>query len=325
MTNWGSVGKDTAYGAGTGAVVGSVVPGIGTTAGAVGGGIIAGVGSWLSQQGGKGGGNMKAYKVDPTGGSGFFQYGGEDYDWENGGISGAEKRARRYDQLGAAYAERPDAFADYTTADQDYARQQEARGQQLALGQQYQDVIAGKTPSLAEMQMRQGQDATAQQALNMAASARGGGGMLAQQQAINANALGQQRVGQDAAMLRAQETAQARDAYGNLVRDMRGADLGSMGQRADMAQAQAGIQLTSEQQRFAQGMGYQQGADGLRQDQRDTNLSVQQGNQSAATAVQTGAAQAAAADRASTRGMIAGLGSSALTAGSVAYTGGGKK
>lgn len=323
MGKFGDTAKGAAGGAATGAVVGSVVPGIGTAAGAVGGAVLGGVTGYFSSGSGSGGSGVPGMKLNDE--AGIFQYGGQDYYPQDGEKSGAEKRASYYDDLGKYYSNRPDAAADYTTADQDYQRQQEARGQQLALGQQYQDVIAGKTPSLAEMQMRQGQDATAQQALNMAASARGGGGMLAQQQAINANALGQQRVGQDAAMLRAQETAQARDAYGNLVRDMRGADLGSMGQRADMAQAQAGIGLQSEQQRFGQGQAYRSSADALRQDQRDTNLSLWQGNQSARTALATGAQQAAASDRASNRAAVAGVVGAGLGAGATMYTGGGKK
>lgn len=319
--DWGEVGKSTAYGAGTGAVAGSVIPGIGTAAGAVGGGVIAGLGSLLSGSGG-GGSSVPGMKLNDE--AGRFQYGGQDYNPEEG-PSGAEKRARRYDELGDYYAKRPDTYADYTQANQDYAQQQEARQRQMALGQQYQDVIDGKTPSRAEMQLRAGQDATAQQALNMAASARGGGALLAQQQAVNANALGQQNVNRDAAMLRASEIEAARAGLGSTWNNVRQGDMSARGQSADQAQAQAGIQLSSEQQRYNQGMGYRQGADGLRQDQRDTALSIWQGNQAARTALATGAQQAAAADRASNRAMIAGLGSGAMAGAVNVYTGGGKK
>ena len=266
----------------------------------------------------------KGYTVDPTGGAGAFQYGGQDFDYYGGEKSGADKRGDWYDALGNAYENRADTFADYTTADQDYARQQEARAAQMALGQQYQDVIDGKAPSLAEMQMRAGQDRAAQTAINMAASARGGGGMLAAQQAQQAGALGQQNVNRDAAMMRAQETAQARDAYGNLMNNVRGADLSSMGTRADMAQAQAGINLTSEQQRYAQGMGYRQGADNVRSDQRDANIGIAQGNQNARTALYTGQAQAAATERAANRQAMAGLAGAGLGAAATMYTGGKK-
>lgn len=257
--------------------------------------------------------------------AGRFQYGGQDYNPENGEISGAEKRARRYDQLGDYYANRPDAYADYTQANQDYAQQQEARQRQMALGQQYQDVIDGKTASRAEMQMRAGQDATAQQALNLAASARGGGSLLANQQAINANALGQQNVNRDAAMLRAQEVEAARQGLGNTWNSVRQGDMSARGQSADQAQAQAGIQLSSEQQRYNQGMGYRQGADGLRQDQRNSAIDLWQGNQNSRTALATGAQQAAAADRASNRAAAAGVVGAGLGAGATMYTGGKKK
>ena len=239
-------------------------------------------------------------------------------------VSGADDRGDEYGALGSHYANRGFIATDYEDADADYARQQQARGDQMALGQQYQDVISGKAPSLAEMQMRQGQDDAAQSALNLAASARGGGALLAQQQAINANALGQQRVGQDAAMLRAQETSQARDAYGNLLNNVRGADLGSMGQRADMAQAQAGSRVAQRGQNDAMGAQYRGMRDSLQESQRDANISVWQGNQSAQTAVQTGSQQAAAADRASNRAALAGVVGAGLGAGASMYTGGKK-
>ncbi|MBP9863224.1 MAG: hypothetical protein KBD62_35085 [Kofleriaceae bacterium] len=321
MGKGGDTAMGAAHGAGSGAIAGTMVlPGWGTVIGAGVGGVVGGIGGYLSSD--SGGGGMGGTGMRLNSEAGDFQYDNNSYD-PNTEFSGAEKRARWYDALGSHYSDRPDTAADYTTADQDYARQQEARAQQMALGQQYQDVIAGKTPSLAEMQMRAGQDATAQQSLNMAASARGGGGLLAAQQAMNANALGQQNVNRDAGMLRAQETAQARDAYGNLINNVRGADLGSMGQRADMAQAQAGINLTSQQQRYAQGLGYRTTADSVRQDQRDANIGIWQGNQSARTAMATGAQQAAAADRASNRGMVAGLGAGGMQA-AATYMGGKK-
>ena len=241
-----------------------------------------------------------------------FQYGGE--------YGGANKRGDFYDASADYYQSRPDTQADYGQANADYAQQQQARDMQLALGSQYQGVIDGTAPSLAQMQLQRGQEDTNQAAINMAASARGGGGMLAQQQAMAGAALGGQRVSADAAMLRAQEVGQARDAYGNLLSGIRGGDMQSRGQSADQAQAQAGIQLQSEQQRYGQAFGYRQSADAVRSDQRDANIGIQQGNQSAATAVQTGQMQANQAERASRRAAVAGavgsvFGGAAMAAG----------
>lgn len=259
-----------------------------------------------------------------------YSYGGQRFvedpndPWGGRYVSGADDRADEYNALGDHYANRGFIATDYEDADADYARQQQARGDQMALGQQYQDVISGKAPSLAEMQMRQGQDDAAKSALNLAASARGGGALLAQQQAINANALGQQRVGQDAAMLRAQETSQARDAYGNLLNNVRGADLGSMGQRADMANSQADSRVQQRGMNDAMGMGYRGAADNMRNAQTDRNLSLGQSNQSMYTAMATGAQQAAASTRAAYIGAGAGLVGGGLGAAASIY-GAGKK
>lgn len=278
--------------------------------------------------GGSSGGGT-TYKMNPD--NPDYHYGGQRWVAEptrrdpraGRWVSGADDRADQYNALGQHMGSRDIYDVDYTTADQDYARQQEARAKQMALGQQYQDVIDGKAPSVAEMQMRAGQDATAQQALNMAASARGGGGMLAAQQAQQANALGQQRVGMEAGMLRAQETAQARDAYGNLLNNVRGGDMSAMGARAGMAQAQTENYREQERQRDAMAMGYRQQADNIRQGQRDTNLSLGQSNQSMYTAMATGQQQAAAAEKAAYIGGAAGVVGNGL--GAAASLWGGKK
>lgn len=311
---------------------------IGTVGGGVAGGIAGGpvgaaagsvAGGWL---GGKAEGSMARaaatipiLNVDNP----QYQAGGsvwvDDPSDPNGGYwqSAVDAKVAQYDDLGGRYARRADTTIDYGQANADYAQQQQAREQQMGLAQQYQDVIAGKTPSLAEMQMRRGQEDSNQAALNLAASARGGGALLAQQQGLQASALGQQRVNQDAAMLRAQETAQARDAYGNLISGVRGQDLGARSQSAEQAQAAAATKLQSEQQRYQQGFGYRAQADQIGASQRDSNVGVSQGNQSAKVALATGQQQAAAAQRAA---MIQG-GASLVGSGLAAYAGssGGKK
>lgn len=305
---------DTAAGAGqyglAGAGLGFMVGGPwGAAIGGGAGALYGGITGYMSSEEDTGMGGT-AQQINQE--SGWHTYDGQ--DTPEGGPSGAQKRAQYYDSLGSFYGNRADARADYTQADADYANQS-------ALGQQYRDVLEGKAPSLAEMQMRAGQDQANQAALNMAASSRGGGALLGAQQAQAASALGNQQVTRDAAMLRAQEQAQARGQYGQMLGEMRS-------ESGAQAQAQAQIQLASEQQRYGQSLGYRQEADARREGERDANIGIAQSNQSAQTAVQTGSQQAAAADRASQRGATAGLLGSALGAGATIYGskgGGGKK
>lgn len=291
---------------------------IGAVVGGVGGGIVGGplgaaagatVGGWL---GGKAEGAMaRGAKTIPILNSDnpHYQYGGrqwvEDPNDPAGGywVSGADYRADHYNALGSFYANRDDTRIDYAQADAD-------RERQLALGQQYQDVIDGKAPSVAQLQMQAGLNQAAQQGLNQAASARGGGALLAQQQAQQSAALGQQAAIGQGATLRAQETSAARDSYGQMLGQMRG-------QSAQQAQAQAQARLQSEQQRYAQGFGYRQQADTIRQGQRDANIGIQQGNQSAEVALATGQQQAQAQQRAAYANAGAGL----IGAGAAAYFG----
>lgn len=298
--------------------------GIGAVAGGVGGGIVGGplgaaagatVGGWL---GGKAEGAMArgaktVTMLNPD--NPYYQYGGtrwvEDPNEPGGGhwVSGADDRADQYNELGSFYANRDDTRIDYAQADAD-------REQQLALAQQYQDVIDGKAPSVAQLQMQRGLDEATQQSLQMAASARGGGALLAQQQAGQAGALARQQAIGDSSTLRAQETAAARDSKGQLLGQ-------TAAQSAGRAEAQAQTQLQSEQQRYGQGFSYRQQADTIRQGQRDANIGVVQGNQTAKVALATGQQQAAAAQRAA---IIQG-GASLVGSGLAAYAGssGGKK
>ena len=86
------------------------------------------------------------------------------------------------DRMGTLEGERYDLGK---AAQNDYTASQVDRGLQMDAAQSYRDTLAGKTPSLAEMQMRQGTQAAAQNGLNTAAGARGGGGnqLLAMQMA----------------------------------------------------------------------------------------------------------------------------------------------
>lgn len=127
---------------------------------------------------------------------------------------------------------------------------------------QVQQGQAGE--SLAELQMRQGLEQGQRQALGTALAGRGG--TAAQIAAVRAGgdmALG---VNQQAAQLRAQEQAQARDAYGQML-----------GQRQAAAQGMGA--LTAQQAGLEQGWtGQQLSAQGMNQ---QAMLAAQQANQDA--------------------------------------------
>lgn len=159
-------------------------------------------------------------------------------------------------------------------ANQDYANSGLARSQMQQMADQYGRVAAGKAgPSLAEQQMRAGQQQAAQQAAQMAASTRGGtGAMLAAQRAAQTQSvLGQQDVAQQAGMLRAKEVQQARDAQAGLLGAMRQQDLSSRGQGQQEALGYAGAQ-------HAATMGALQGSMGLQQANMQANQWEQQTN-----------------------------------------------
>jgi hypothetical protein len=147
--------------------------------------------------------------------------------------------------------------------------QAEFRGGQTALVSDLQNVLAGKTPSVAETQLARtvGRNIAGQQSL--AASARGPNMALARRTAaMNVGQLNAQ-AGADAALLRAQEQAGARAQLGDVLATGRGADVG-------LATSQAGL----EQQAAAENAGFQQQASGqnagFRQQASATNAGFQQ-------------------------------------------------
>jgi hypothetical protein len=130
-------------------------------------------------------------------------------------------------------------------------QQAEVRGQQQGLSGRFEDVLAGRGPSVAQQQMVQGQEAALQNAAALAASqsARGAGfGGLARGAAQQA-ALSSQDVAQKAAMLRAQEQQAAMGQYGQFLGQTRGQDL-----QAEQMQMQEQQQMNEMKQRLL-GMG----------------------------------------------------------------------
>lgn len=160
----------------------------------------------------------------------------------------------------------------------------QARGQsQNALGLA-QAAAEGNAPSVAAMQMRQGLDQANNQAAGLAASARGGGGNLAlasraalQQQGTNA----MQGV-QNAAMLRANEMAQARQQYMQGAQQMQQTDLAQSGQQAAL-DAQQRQMNDARNQQYEQGLqriygAQQQGMSGYQQQQAANRYQIEAAN-----------------------------------------------
>lgn len=113
-------------------------------------------------------------------------------------------------------------------------------GLQKTDAQSYQDVLSGKAPSLADIQMQRGLNTSAQNANDLAASSRGGGGnlLMSQLQAQRQNATASQDAISQGAMLRAGEQAQARQGLAGLSTNMR---------QGSQQQAQFGTQMDMQQ------------------------------------------------------------------------------
>lgn len=99
------------------------------------------------------------------------------------------------------------------------------------------DAAMGKAPSAAELMMRQGQDQANMAAAGLAASARGGGGnlALAAREAQRQQMMGNQSATNQAGIVRAQEMAQARQAFDQAAMSRRAQALQAAGMSADVA------------------------------------------------------------------------------------------
>jgi hypothetical protein len=101
-----------------------------------------------------------------------------------------------------------------------------ARGLELSVYDRYQQMADGRGPSVAREMAKQGADVAQQQALQLAAGARGGGGnqLLAMRQAQQTGALAQQRAMATSAQLGQQEQLSAMGAMGDLASRVRAGD-----------------------------------------------------------------------------------------------------
>jgi hypothetical protein len=122
--------------------------------------------------------------------------------------------------------------------------QYQSRGLQMNLANQLAQQAVGQGPSLAGQQLQQGLQ---QQLLQQRAQAASMGGdvnpFLAQRQLADQGAQAQQATNAQMAMARTQEQMNAQGALGGLTGQLRGQDLGNIGQ-----QQQYGIQNAQLQQ-----------------------------------------------------------------------------
>lgn len=129
--------------------------------------------------------------------------------------------------------------------------QAQMRARQLGLVDAMSARAAGTAPSVAEMQLQRGSDRGMANLAAQAASARGVNPAILSRQLMNNQAGLSQQTNADAAMLRAQEQAQAEQTLAGTLQGVRGADLGQAGQEQQLALANAAALQQSQAQQNA--------------------------------------------------------------------------
>lgn len=204
--------------------------------------------------------------------------------------------------------------ADYRAGIADYraglAAQTQARGQQQQLASQLFAASQGQGPSVAQEQQKAGTEAAALNALNIAATSRGGGAG-ATISALDSNALAAQRANRDAATLRAQEINDARAQLAGVTDSIR------QGDQAAIAAAQGYSRLGLEQQQIGQqqqslALQQMQQNDALRQALLEAELNVNNAQLQGSMGYGAAALQAAQANQAAQ--LQAGLAAQGLNA-----------
>jgi hypothetical protein len=175
------------------------------------------------------------------------------------GPNGAALATQRYQQLGGQWGSMAPIYANMKQANGyldmgDSTRSSQA--QALALQQQ---AAMGNAPSAAQQMMQQGNADAMRNSLAMAGSARGAGAMgSAQYNAQQQNGLMSAQNTSAMGTLRAQEMAQARDAYMQGATGMRGQDYGAAGMTGGWAQNQADTAMKQRQLDLQGQLGYEQ-------------------------------------------------------------------
>lgn len=145
-------------------------------------------------------------------------------------------------------------------------------------------AATGNAPSVAQMQLRQGLDQANSQAAGMAAGARGGGGNLALASRAALNQQGQNAMvtNQNAAMLRANEMATARQQYAQTAQGLGQLDLSQSGTQAALDAQQRGLN-DARNQYYEGGLqriygAQQQGMSGYQQQQANNRYQIEAAN-----------------------------------------------
>jgi hypothetical protein len=134
-----------------------------------------------------------------------------------------------------------------------------ARGQQDQAIGLLRSAAQGREPSAAQLQMQSGLGQLGRQSFALANSARGGAGaqMLAARQGMQQMAHAGMDLNQQQGILRAQEMAQARDAFAGATGMQRAGDLGL--QQQGFAQGAAGAQMAQDRNFLQANLGQQMG------------------------------------------------------------------
>ncbi len=137
---------------------------------------------------------------------------------------------------------------------QEQARQLQVREQQSALAAALAQQAAGQGPSVAQAQLQGALDANQQQALSLAAGARGNTA-LAQRNAMLAGSQANLQAGTQMAALRAQEQLSAQQQLAGVLGQQRGMDLEGRGMYGQQALGLGQQGLSSEELRQQAMMG----------------------------------------------------------------------
>ncbi len=284
MTSASNIGRNTLGGAMSGASAGSAAGPWGALGGGIFGGIL-GFGMSGDEDSTR---TAQGVQVDPD--DPRFQYGGGQ---ANGLTAGGLA------SMGGRTDMREAPTTNYGQANDDYARSLAARAQQEQLAGRLTGILDGTGPATqAQLQLAQGNRDAIAAGQQMAASARGTNALIQSRTANVGAVLGAQRAGEEAAMLRAREEAQARGELAGLLGGMRTQDMGSRSESA--GQAQFGTQTQMEQRRMndAKQLGLFGLSNDIAQSQLDANIRVAQGNQGATNANgQFNASQQSATDQ----------------------------
>lgn len=176
--------------------------------------------------------------------------------------------APQFDIQAAKVADPRAAMINMAPQDQFRSMQQNVAGQ---LAQQ----ALGQGSSIANQQMKQGQEAAAAQQFAQLASARGGASPALARQAMQNNAATESQLAQQAGINRLQEQQQAAQTFGQVGGQARAQDIG-------LATSQAGMEQQANMAKYQGDLQSQMQLNDLKSKYASMGLSAEQSNQMAA-------------------------------------------